>query len=104
LVSGKNSASVASAASSSIINSRKETRRARHHSRVWTTGDAPQDFRSLAPLELERTLKTDLSQEQFPAILSGLDGGAEWIESFARHFCKVINVLQGRFIFYYFAI
>jgi transcriptional regulator with XRE-family HTH domain len=46
-------------------------------------GDAPQGFRSLAPFELERTLDAlcpELSQEQFPAIISQLDGGAEWME------------------------
>jgi hypothetical protein len=46
-------------------------------------GDAPQGFRSLAPFELERTLDAlcpELSQEQFPAIVSQRDGGAEWME------------------------
>jgi transcriptional regulator with XRE-family HTH domain len=46
-------------------------------------GDAPQGFRSLAPIELERTLDAlcpELSQEQFPAIISQLEGGAEWME------------------------
>jgi hypothetical protein len=46
-------------------------------------GDAPQGFRILAPLELECTLDAlcpELPQEQFPAMVSQLDGGEEWME------------------------
>lgn len=41
------------------------------------------DFWSLSPRELEQLLDTlcpELPQEQFPAFLSALDGGAEWME------------------------
>jgi transcriptional regulator with XRE-family HTH domain len=46
-------------------------------------GDAPGDFRSLSPLELERVLDVlcpELPQEAFPAIIAQLDGGPEWME------------------------